>query len=834
MFNFLAPKAAAKSDDAPSLSPSPAISETEAKARSAGGKRTRSRFGSRTITPDDARAAAEIVNSSLDEDEDGNDNDGNEDDVPIVDGRPLLPHSSARAPRIQPGEFDAAPLLVYAREKWRSATHDERRRCITSSLVVAMCCVLLIVLPTMYAVGAARTIRLLDHDGARRSVWQQYALAIERAQDRSVPACASLYDHSCGALLAHMGNSTVYLGPFADMREKIEASLLQISEAGWPLIGTWFAACTDQTQRRAAGIAAVQPLLDAIAAVRDMDTLGAALAQLHAANVRALFSVYSSLDELDQYAQTLYVDAPPVLPPNLTLAPYAALFAPYMSADELRAAQQFEQTQLAPYIMSAAQRRQAFIELTDYNVVFLDGRVDYGHLTPAGLFGWGAYFARLLSVIDNDGGPAIAMTDLDRLVAVQAGYMQQLARLMVDWTRPPGGGTAPIWPTLRAYLRYRLVLTLAADLPPPQSIDANADADNSTMAEQCLSSVEQWLGELLGHYYAASQFPADSRAQVNAMVEGVVSAMEWRLQGHYAMDTSFASVPRPFMDNSTLDEALRKLRDLVPLVGYPDQWDTTPLAFAIDERQHLLNVLAASRDAVAVNVRAAWAPVSQLSSKTHWLMDAYEVNAYYAAETIVFPAGILQGPFFHPLAPLELNYGGLGVVIAHEVVHAFDDTGRLYDADGQRRNWFSNASLLAYQSRAQCIRTMYSQFKTPYGMIDGSLTLGENIADLGGVGVALQAYETAFRLQFDTPRKQAEYEQSLRRVFGADLTRHKLFFAAYASSWCSHVPPSAAATLLRTDPHSPPKWRVNGAATQSPLFSQVYGCRLPGKHCELY
>jgi len=287
------------------------------------------------------------------------------------------------------------------------------------------------------------------------------------------------------------------------------------------------------------------------------------------------------------------------------------------------------------------------------------------------------------------------------------------------------------------------------------------------------------------------------------------------------------------MDNTTLEAALDKLRQITPMIGYPDQWDTTPLDFEVDEFGHLQNVLSAANEAVGTNLRTAWSAAGS-NTKSHWLMDAYEVNAYYSAETIVFPAGILQGPFFHPLAPLELNYGGLGVVIGHEIVHAFDDMGRLYDADGLRRNWFSNASLTNYQNRAQCIRTMYSQFKTPFGMIDGSLTLGENIADLGGLNVALQAYEAAFSREFNTARKQIEYAASLRRIFGPDLTRHKLFFAAYASSWCSLLPDSVAADRLRTDPHSPPKWRVNGAATQNPVFSEIYGCRIPGKKCELY
>lgn len=831
MFNWLHPKSAGSipvsTIDADEDGGAPVLPASASASAGDKKKRGHSRLGSRAITPEDAKAAAEFMGNSLLED----------DDIVIAG----VPYRDPNAPPLTDlRDFDV-PIHILLRQKWRLASHDERRRCIMISIMVAVCVGIIMVLPIIYSVSAVRTIKKLDHNEARLSVWHQYAESIKSSQNTRISPCASLYDHSCDALFKRT-NATAYLGPFADIFSKVQSSLLEIAEAGWPLVGTWFGACSDLNIRAKVGATPIQPLLAAITSVNSMPTLAAALAELHAANVGALFTVYASADELNQNLMSLYVDAPPAMSvPNLTLArKLAALAAPYMSVDELSAALQFEQAQLAPYIMTAAQRRQAFLDLTDYNIVFQNqnGQVDYGHLTPAGLFDWPAYFQQLL---DATATPT-QMSDLPRLISVQAGYMQQLSRLMVDWAR--ADASAPIWTTLRAYLRYRLVVEYAWDLPLPPAVAAVVDSDD--MAVQCLASVEKWLGALLGHYYVTNQFPESSRAQVNQMVENIIATMEARLSGNimssYALyDRSSAATygppavhaARSFMDNVTLEEALSKLRQIVPMIGYPDQWDTTPLDFEVDEFGHLQNVLSAANEFVGANLRTAWS-VAGSNTKSHWLMDAYEVNAYYSAETIVFPAGILQGPFFHPLAPLELNYGGLGVVIGHEIVHAFDDMGRLYDADGVRRNWFSNASLTAYQNKAQCIRAMYSQFKTPFGMIDGLLTLGENIADLGGLNVALQAYEAAFSREFNTARKQIEYAASLRRVFGPDLTRHKLFFAAYASSWCSLLPDSVAADRLRTDPHSPPKWRVNGAATQNPVFSEIYGCRIPGKKCELY
>ncbi len=516
MFNWLHPKSAGSipvsTIDADEDGHAPVLPASASASAGAKKKRGHSRLGSRAITPEDAKAAAEFMGNSLLEEDD------------IIAG---APYRDPNAPPLTDlRDFDV-PMHILLRQKWRLASHDERRRCIMISVMVAVCVGIIMILPIIYSVSAVRTIKKLDHNEARLSVWHQYAKSIRESQNTHISPCASLYDHSCDALLKRT-NSSAYLGPFADMYTKVQSSLLEIAEAGWPLVGTWFGACADLPKRSSVGSAPIQPLLAAITSVNSMPTLAAALAQLHAANVGALFSVYASSDELNQNLMSLYVDAPPALSvPNLTLVrKLAALAAPYMSVDELSAGMQFEYAQLVPYIMTAAQRRQAFLDLTDYNIVFVDGQVDYGHLTPAGLFDWPAYFQQLLAATTT--ATSTQMSDLPRLISVQAGYMQQLSRLMVDWAR--ADPSAPIWATLRAYLRYRFIVEYAWDLPLPPAVANLVTWDD--MAVQCLGSVEKWLGALLGHYYVANQFPESSREQVNQMVTNIVAAMEARLSGN--------------------------------------------------------------------------------------------------------------------------------------------------------------------------------------------------------------------------------------------------------------------------------------------------------------
>ncbi|KAG0364241.1 hypothetical protein BGX24_004722 [Mortierella sp. AD032] len=217
------------------------------------------------------------------------------------------------------------------------------------------------------------------------------------------------------------------------------------------------------------------------------------------------------------------------------------------------------------------------------------------------------------------------------------------------------------------------------------------------------------------------------------------------------------------------------------------------------------------------------------------------VNTFYdlTANQIVFPAGILQRPFFHVESPDYVNYGGFGVVAGHEVTHGFDNMGHRFDSVGRLDNWWTNATEKAFNEKAQCLIDQYGNFtvKGPDGKdhnVDGQLTLSENIADNGGLKQSYRAWQT--RLKADPSGKKFKNYQ----LPGLEkYTRKQLFFISYGRLWCSKERPEYLMQLIRTDIHSPSQWRINGAVQNSPEFSQAFKCPAgspmnPAKKCQVW
>lgn len=211
-------------------------------------------------------------------------------------------------------------------------------------------------------------------------------------------------------------------------------------------------------------------------------------------------------------------------------------------------------------------------------------------------------------------------------------------------------------------------------------------------------------------------------------------------------------------------------------------------------------------------------------------MTPQTVNAYYlpTKNEIVFPAGILQAPFYTRNHPKALNFGGIGVVMGHELTHAFDDQGREYDKEGNLRPWWQNESLAAFRNHTACMEEQYSQYQVHGERLNGRQTLGENIADNGGLKAAYNAYKAWLR-------KHGE-EQRLPAV---GLTNHQLFFVGFAQVWCSVRTPESSHEGLVTDPHSPARFRVLGTLSNSRDFLRHFGCPVgspmnPGQLCEVW
>jgi len=267
-----------------------------------------------------------------------------------------------------------------------------------------------------------------------------------------------------------------------------------------------------------------------------------------------------------------------------------------------------------------------------------------------------------------------------------------------------------------------------------------------------------------------------------------------------------------WMSDTTRRQALAKLDAFRTKIGYPDVWrDYSSLE--IEPGPFVANLRRAAEFETARRI----ATISRPVDRTEWQMTPPTVNAYYSPtlNEIVFPAGILQPPFFDSAADDAINYGGMGAVIGHEMTHGFDDRGRQYDAEGNLRDWWTGGDRERFHARARLVEQQFSSYiAVDSARVNGKLTLGENIADLGGLMIAYQAFEHSL-VGKPTPPK----------IDG--FTAEQRFFLAWARIWRGKRRPEFAHLLVTTDTHSPGQWRANGPLADIPEFARAFGCR-PG------
>jgi putative endopeptidase len=314
--------------------------------------------------------------------------------------------------------------------------------------------------------------------------------------------------------------------------------------------------------------------------------------------------------------------------------------------------------------------------------------------------------------------------------------------------------------------------------------------------KRCLSATDQYLGDALGQAYVERTFTPQAKARALRMVRNLEDALRERLHG------------LEWMTDSTRAEALDKLSSLGSKIGYPDRWRDYS-ALEVMPGPHLENLRRAHRWAAARSIAQIGRPVD----RGEWLMTAPAVNAYFNASLneIVFPAGILQPPFFDPKADDAVNYGGMGAVIGHEMTHGFDDQGRQFDASGNLRDWWTAADAAAYREQTKRVAEQFSGYVAIDSIrINGQLTLGENIADLGGLTIAYHAL-------------QKELAGKPRPLIDG-LTPDQRFFLAWAQIWRRSARPEVLRLQLTTDQHAPSRWRTNGPLANMPEFARAFGC----------
>jgi putative endopeptidase len=360
----------------------------------------------------------------------------------------------------------------------------------------------------------------------------------------------------------------------------------------------------------------------------------------------------------------------------------------------------------------------------------------------------------------------------------------------------------------KAYFRWQLLNGLAGALSEdfvnedftffPQTLFGAKELQ--PLWRRCIQSEDRDIGQLLGQAYVARAFPPESKERVQEMVNALKAALGQEID---TMD---------WMSPETKKQARIKLTAQIDKIGYPDHWrDYSALQITADN--HLANV----EGSAAFEMDRQLKKIGKPLDRTEWGMTPPTVNAYEDAQTntINFPAGILQPPFFDPTKDDTVNYAAAGAVIGHETIHGYDDQGRKFDESGNLRDWWTDADAKAYDKRGDCIADEYTEFVPEAGVQqNGRLTQGENTADNGGIHLALSALDTDLKAK----------GQSLDTKGEDGLTALQRFFLSYAHIWCGNLRPEMMRTILLMNPHPLDKYRVNNVVSNMPEFAKAFGC----------
>src|SRR5216110_1829390 len=627
--------------------------------------------------------------------------------------------------------------------------------------------------------------------------------------DTSVKPQDDFYLYANGGWLKHNPVPPEYSrwGSFSELEEKNNEALRKIAEKAANTradlatapevqkVGDYYASGMDEKTIESVRTTPLEDELKRIDAIKDRSDLLKAIAHLHAIGVDAFFQFGSGQDakdstreiaqavqgglglpDRDYYTKTdkdskkkraAYVDH---VTKMLTLLGEA----PGKAASDAKKIMALE--------TSLAKASRTRVELRDpqknYNKM---SQADLQKLTPD--WNWDDYFNAINLTEPGD----INVGQPEFFKAANAAFTKTS---IDDW---------------KTYLRWHLIDDAAAELSRDfvnEDFNFNQGVLRGTKEikprwKRVVASTNGALGEALGKLYVADYFPPEAKARALEMINNLKAALADRIK---TLD---------WMDEPTKQEALKKLAAMNVKIGYPDKWRDYSL-LKIDRGPYVSNAMRAANFEVNRDLRKIGKPVD----RSEWEMTPPTVNAYYnpMMNEIVFPAGILQPPFFDPKADDPVNYGGMGAVIGHEMTHGFDDQGRQFDEVGNLRDWWSKQSAAEYDKRRKAVVDQYSEYQPLPGLhVNGELTQGENIADIGGVKLAYAALQKAL---------DKHPEERTKKIDG--LTPEQRFFLSFAAIWRSKIRDEEEKLRLTTDPHSPAQFRVNGPLSNLPEFQQAF------------
>jgi len=357
----------------------------------------------------------------------------------------------------------------------------------------------------------------------------------------------------------------------------------------------------------------------------------------------------------------------------------------------------------------------------------------------------------------------------------------------------------------KVYLRWHVLHSAASELPDAL-VQENFNFFGNKLSgtkqlqprwKRCSQSVNRNLGEALGQVYVEKYFPPEAKAHARVMVMNLIGALK-------------SDIPAlSWMGPETKKAALEKLEAFQIKIGYPDKWRNYA-ALAVDKGSYLAN----ERRAIAFENGRQLNKIGKPVDRGEWQMTPPTVNAYYDStmNEIVFPAGILQPPFYDPKADDAVNYGGMGAAIGHEITHGFDDQGSQFDAQGNLREWWTAQDRKNFDQRAGCVEAQFNGYEVEPGLHEnGKLVLGESIADLGGLAISYAAYEKSIA--------------GKRPPTLDGFTPEQRFFLGWAQVWGANLRPENARLMANTNEHPLPKFRTNGPLSNLEIFAKAFGCK---------